>query len=329
VSRDQGKRPHFYDASVTLSLRQQPEGGELSDDVQVDVLMSDALAENEIYVLVHGFNNHRGEAEFAYQGFRDRQTEQLQGPQYRRLTRQLRDTFWPGDAEWVQPLDYVDFMVYPKAVGTARDAGKKLADYLIGLDNQPTINFIGHSLGCRVVLETILEMKERHREALVGKLCLMAAAVPVFMLYDGERLDEAGYVPKKILNLMSKSDRVLHAAFPPGQTAAGGWRFREGFFPDALGRHGLVHPLINNRLVYKASHGDYWGHNGRDGSDERRRGIFANKLVAELFGWSKLNRRVIDERQVAYERETRAFESKLDIKRMPAHPRKFRARSVG
>ena len=328
MSRDKGARPHFYDASVTFSLRQQPEGGELTDDVQVDVLFSSALSENEIYVLVHGFNNHRGEAEFAYQGFRDRQTEQLQSSQYRHLTRQLRDTFWPGDAEWVQPLDCVDFMVYPKAVGTARNAGKKLADYLIGLDIPTIINFIGHSLGCRVILETVREFKKRNREELVGKICLMAAAVPVFMLNDGERLNEAGFVPDKILNLISKSDRVLHFAFPPGQTAAGP-NFSEGFFPYALGRHGMIHPCIDNRVIYKANHGDYWGHNSREGSNERRRGILANKFVAELFGWIRLKCRVIDERQVAYERETRNFDTKLKKKRMPAHSRQFRTRSVG
>ena len=327
MSRDKGKRPHYYDASVTLNLRQQPEGGELRHQVQVHVLLDDALTESEIYLLVHGFNNHRGEAELAYQGFRDRQTEQLNGSQYRHLRKQLRDTFWPGDAAWVQPLDYLDFMVYPKSVGTARDAGTKLADFLTGLNSLAVVHFIGHSLGCRVVLETIREISSRNQAHMVGKVCLMAAAVPIFMLNDGARLDQAAFAPKKILNLLSKSDRVLHYAFPPGQTAAGPG-FSEGFFPDALGRHGMIHPSITNRAVLKARHGDYWGHRGHGGSDKGRRGVFTNKLIAELFGWNFLKQRVIDDRQVAYERDTRDYETKLKKKRMPAYSRRFNARDV-
>jgi pimeloyl-ACP methyl ester carboxylesterase len=211
------------------------------------------------------------------------------------------------------------------AVHTAQEAAERLAFFLSGLTQVHTINFIGHSLGCRVVLETIRALLlSGGQEERIGKVCLMAAAVPIFMLMEDARLDRAGFAPKRILNLFSRSDRVLQLAFPPGQTAAG--PREEGVFPRALGRHGLVHPRITNKPIYKASHGHYWGHAGKDGSDEQSRAILANKHISELFGWARNQGRSIDSRQIAYERTTREFESGLAGKRIPAWSREIRER---
>jgi hypothetical protein len=68
--------------------------------------------------------------------------------------------------------------------------------------------------------------------------------------------------------LHSKQDTVLHYAFPPGQSMAGG---NEGS-ARALGRFGPS-PLmpgfratVSEREIAGAKHGDYWGHSKTDPS---------------------------------------------------------------
>lgn len=326
MSRDKGLRSALYDPAIIFNLRRQDEGGELGDAVRVEIRRPAAQSATQLYVLIHGFNNHRGEAEAAYQGFRDRQKEHSGDKKLSLIAPSLRDLFWPGDADWAGPVDYLDFFVYPKAVATARQAGEKIADYLINFAPTRELNFIGHSLGCRVVLETIAALNRQQRDSLMGKVCLMAAAVPVFMLNQGARLDGAGFSPTAILNLISKSDKVLHLAFPPGQTAAG--PFTEGFFPNALGRHGMIHPRIVNKVINKARHGDYWGHSGGPESDERSRAVLVNKHINNLFGWNQRPSRTIDPRQSAYERVAAQYETKVLQKRMPAYARQFKTRKV-
>jgi hypothetical protein len=57
---------------LVLSLREAPEGGRLTKQVSCDPVFPPSAA-HELVVLIHGFNNHMGEAGEAYQGFRDRQ----------------------------------------------------------------------------------------------------------------------------------------------------------------------------------------------------------------------------------------------------------------
>jgi pimeloyl-ACP methyl ester carboxylesterase len=198
----------------------------------------------------------------AFQGFRNQQYRRDPNLLSPVLETVLADAYWPGDAAW-GTADLVDFLIYPFAVGTAREAGPVLANFLERMPNLEIVHFIGHSLGCRVVLETILALAARPQ---VGKVCLMAAAIPIFQVEWGGRLEMAMVRAQQVLVLYSGSDIVLTGAFPPGQFAAGRG---EGVFPVALG-HERPPPTVAGTVdaieISGAGHGDYWGHSNTDPS---------------------------------------------------------------
>ena len=277
--------PASYDPYLILQLRAQPEGGNLLSDVRQETPHG-PFAGNEVVVLVHGFNNHYGEAGQAYDGFRKRQylrtTPPLQPPA---LETVLGDVFWPGDAAWGL-FDLVDFLVYPAAVGTSRDAAARLARHLRSMPTLRVVHFIGHSLGCRVILETIDDLRQ-NGGALVGRVCLMAAAVPVAHVQAGGHLAGAMEHAGEIRILFSDDDIVLHYTFPPGQTIAGPG---EGFFPTALGRFGPP-PGASGRIdafdINHAGHGDYWGY-----SQKTPAAVAADRL-AEFFRFGSWQRTIV------------------------------------
>src|SRR5687768_9448050 len=143
--------PRRYHPWLVLSLREAPEGGQLAPKLKCDPASPPCTA-RELVVLIHGFNNHMGDAGRSYQAFRDRQYPLAQeiSP---RLEGLIGDCFWPGDADWASLLDKTDFFFYPSAVHRAPNAGRLLAEYLNGLPDLLQVHFVGHSLGCRVVLE--------------------------------------------------------------------------------------------------------------------------------------------------------------------------------
>lgn len=265
-----------------LQLRERDEGGDLRPTVR-QIPTIDGAARREAVVLVHGFNNHYGEAAAAYWGFRARQYSQA-GSVPPALESLLADAFWPGDAAWGL-ADLIDFMVYPVAVSTARDAAPRLADHLRSMPNLITAHFIGHSLGCRVILETIADFARRGGPT-VGKVCLMAAAVPIFKVEAAGDLAGAIGLGRPVLILYSDDDLVLRYAFRPGQTLADG---DEGFFPAALGS-GRPPPTVVGRLesidIDGAGHGDYWGHSGTQPA------AVASARVGEFFGFSNWPRTI-------------------------------------
>lgn len=253
--------PPDYQPGLSLSLRNDPEGGTLCDPVLQSPL-PDTYARREAVVLVHGFNNHYGEAATAYLGFRNQQYRRLDTLIPPALEALFADTHWPGDAAW-GIADCVDFLVYPAAVGTARQAGFILAEHLLQMPNLEIVHFIAHSLGCRVVLETIRYLGNRPQ---IGKVCLMAAAVPVNKVEWGGELALAMTRPSRVLVLYSASDLVLSATFPAGQTVAPG---DEGFFPTALGHErppSSVAGTLDAIDINGAGHGDYWGHSDTEPS---------------------------------------------------------------
>jgi len=253
--------PVDYRPGVIYQLRTSLEGGDLLRPA-LELPQGASAGRREAVILVHGFNNHYGEAATAYLGFRNQQYRRDPNLLRPTLETVLADSHWPGDAAW-GVADLADFLVYPFAVGTAKKAGPVLAELLVGMPNLEIVHFIGHSLGCRVVLETIRVMSGRPQ---IGKVCLMAAAVPVFQVEWGARLESAMTRARQVLVLYSGKDIVLTAAFPPGQFAAGRG---EGFFPTALG-HERPSPSVAGAVdaieIPGARHGDYWGHSNKEAS---------------------------------------------------------------
>ncbi len=319
MSRFQGL-PQDYDPWLVLSVREAPEGGGLSLEVKCDPPYPPSAA-RELVILVHGFNNHLGEAGEAYQGFRDRQYP-LAGAIPPALEAGLGDFFWPGDADWVGVLDKADFLVYPTAVNTAPLAGQRLAAFVASLPNLVVVHFVGHSLGCRVVLECIKQLSTT-RHPLIRRVVLMAAAVPDFMVTSGGALAAATQATESVLVLHSTSDLVLHYAFPPGQTIAG---HGEGFLPTALGRFGppagMVGRVQSHRIA-DAGHGDYWGIRGEDVSalSDSVRDVVAG-YVAESLQLGRLARAVAGARRSG-------SQTLVGVARKAAMPRNLSARKIG
>lgn len=300
--------PKEYDPGLKFQLRQAVEGGDLLAEVRQES-SRDPAGRREAVVLVHGFNNHEGEAGTAYFGFRNRQYLRafptLIPPALEEI---LADLFWPGDAAWGL-FDLVDFLVYPAAVGTAREAAPRLARHLRSMPNLLTVHFVGHSLGCRLVLETIADLA-RNGGPHVGKVCLMAAAVPIFKVQEDGPLADAMTYAEQVGILYSDNDPVLRYAFPPGQTLARG---DEGFFPTALGLYGPV-PGVPGKLdpfhIGGARHGDYWGNSQKPPS-----GLAADR-IAEFFKFATWERSVGERRSETAQREPSADPREIGQVRM-------------
>ena len=127
---------------------------------------------------------------------------------------------WPSD----KPNKINRIFSYYKTVETAKNCGKKLANYLNPIEfnyannKPPRIILSAHYLGCRVLLEALKETQKEHKQ---WEIFLMAAAVPVYLIKEGELLDLKGDNTEKYNILYSQNDLVLKIAFPPGQRLAG------------------------------------------------------------------------------------------------------------
>lgn len=283
-----------YDPQLRLQLRALPEGGSLLNQVyEIWRAGIVPIRQNELLVLVHGFNNHEGEAEEAYKAQRSRQVARLdKSVSTQALDDLLGDLFWPGDAAWPGPVDWFDFLIYSHAVGVAKDAAIKLVEYIRTKPGLLVVHFLGHSLGCRLVLETIKQLLDASGPQ-IGQVCLMAAAVPTFKTCPGGDLYDALGATKSLLVLFSPGDWVLRGAFPPGQTIASG---DEGFFPAAVGLNGDVplHPgLIARQEIVGARHGDYWGTGAGAPSDA------SADAVAGFFSFGRTGSRVLASRPMS------------------------------
>ena len=221
-------------------------------------------------LLVHGFNVSQCGACRAYEPFLgnfDRWPASRRWP----VTR----VFWPGDANWGPGLKALAYPLKPKA---AEESARSLADFLrtlVGPNGGPAeLALVGHSLGCRLVLELLLQLKGSARPSegpplpRVQMICLMAAAVPVHMLIDHGALRPAAGQARRVLFLYSPRDRILRWVFPMGQWAAG-LRGAGEASRQAVGLHGEPRKLADRRRrVFKddgrgrkksgAKHEDYW-----------------------------------------------------------------------
>jgi hypothetical protein len=133
---------------------------------------------------------------------------------------------WPGDSESLHALSYP---VEPK---NAIDAGNLLAPFLdANFQNVASVAFSSHSLGARVVLQTISQMQLPVRRAI-----LMAGAIGDDCL-TSEFQDVQSKV-EVISVLASKEDEVLRWAFPIGDLASDFVDDDHPWWESALGRFG-------------------------------------------------------------------------------------------
>ena len=159
---------------------------------------------------------------------------------------------WPEDSIWLHGLDY------PEEPRAANEVAGILAPFLdANLASAASISFASHSLGARVVLETVSQMKHRAR-----RVILMAGAIDDDCL-DAEFQNAAARIDA-ISVLASKKDFVLAAAFPLGNFFGGILAAGHPWFHAALGRDGPSSPRPANFISpyeipdgWDFGHGDY------------------------------------------------------------------------
>lgn len=237
---------------LQLSVRMQDSGGPVASNV---VLSGGQLDGNDnVLILAHGYDNSFSDALTSYSAF----INDL-GAKFPTYIGQIAEFYWPGDF----PIPVISALSYPNQILPAIESAQRLSAYLWNLKgarNGPMeISFVGHSLGCRVVLELLsLWTAGMPPNIRLGTVVLMAAAVLVKHVDQGGQLRAAATLTDDELVLSSKGDPVLHWAFPLGETAA-----LEGFFPTAVGRFGGPQrtwktslPMFDSGKPY--THGSYW-----------------------------------------------------------------------
>jgi hypothetical protein len=143
---------------------------------------------------------------------------------------------WPGDSVWMHGLDY------PEEPKVADETGEKLAPFLDDvLADAASISLASHSLGARVVLQTINHMSHSAR-----RVTLMAGAIDDDCL--NTEFQKAVRNVGEIAALASKKDAVLGLAFPLGNLLAGIIDRGHPWWRGALGRYGPRKPWPANFL---------------------------------------------------------------------------------
>ena len=155
---------------------------------------------------------------------------------------------WPGDARWVPFIDY------PIEGNEAIKSGQLLAEYLEqNFNSAASLSFASHSLGARVVLETIRGLKGFRK---LKSSTLMAAAIDDTCL-SNEYHDIAPHV-QKISVLASSCDDVLKLAFPAGNLVSGIITRGNPYWHGALGRFGPNPPDEPSQLLPTPILPDSW-----------------------------------------------------------------------
>lgn len=202
---------------------------------------------------VHGYNNVLADAERVW---RRSTWPKLQDELSDKQLREIVLFYWPGD---VAKSRLVTASFYPILIHKASKAAVELANYIRGLGGgrqTVKVQFVAHSLGCLVVLETLRLIKNATNIE-VQQVLLMAAAVPEGKC--GPKGEFSARVATQYEEvLFSSKDRVLKFFFMPGQAL--GLEFVLAG-PSAVGRTGgpsgrwkPYHPDTH------LGHGDYWGH---------------------------------------------------------------------
>ncbi len=162
-----------------------------------------------LVVLVHGFNTSEKKARDSYQDFLEKLARRSSGAFW--------FFYWPGDhsSRFVGILNALG--VYNERKGNADTSGRSLGELIMQLSPGQEIVLVGHSMGCRVVLEALayIAQQRQYREggAWVSSVCLMAAAVPIDACHGPEaRYRERPGEPRELV-LYSGHDEVLRPGY--------------------------------------------------------------------------------------------------------------------
>src|SRR5512140_49004 len=220
--------PHWF-----LSTRAHSIGGPVSAEVKIidadragttsDLKpeLLEVIRGHDVFFAVHGFNVNQQDG-LNHLGF---WLDKLDVGNAVKI-----GVLWPGDC--FIPI-FVDYVVEGRE---AIRSGDLLSAFLnANFTGAVNLSFASHSLGARVVLQTVRGLKRNVRRVL-----LMAGAIDDNCL-TGEYADAAKKIDQISL-LTSKCDAVLSAAYPLGNPIQGIIDRGHPYYHAALGREGPEHP---------------------------------------------------------------------------------------
>lgn len=233
------------------------------------------LANDELVVLIHGYNNAESVAFDSYKCFSDNVGNAW--------ARHISGVFWPGDgvtlragsgAGWHTPA--IAMLSYPSQPQRAIEAAERLQEVVSAAcaaraaiaarsGNQArhlVLNVVAHSMGSRVALEFIRLIRSALAAGVrirLRTLTLMAAAVPRYMIEARGDLERAFSTAERTLVFWSREDYVLRFVFPLGQALERpfplGWKIGSR---KAVGHAGVSESDSVVSVETSIGHRDYW-----------------------------------------------------------------------
>ncbi|WP_405776014.1 alpha/beta hydrolase [Streptomyces sp. NBC_01538] len=254
-----------------------------------------SLDRHRIIILVHGFQNSEERATRSYEEFMDRLSDAIRPSRIDALG-SFWQYHWPGD----HPKRFISTVTYAARISDAREAGRLLAMFLSGMKRTQEVILIGHSLGCRVILEAARFTRDdsSYRGAKIRKTFLLAAAVPIEMctagrIFDWRLEDSEEYV------FWSRKDRALGRVFQTGQ-------YLYGEPGTAVGRHGMPIDRWTPRTMRTGlGHSDYWSSFNVAQRIATLLGRYGRRILPEFpgdSGGSHLEERELDQRRLTERR---------------------------
>jgi Alpha/beta hydrolase of unknown function (DUF900) len=226
------------------------------------------LTNKRLVILVHGFAVPATDATSTYQSFLNALIKSDD-----RLAQRTFCAYWgfhwPGDHGGSRLVrGTASKATFSIRIELANQAARQLAGLLSRLERDQEVYFVAHSLGCRVVMQTLFEIgiwsASRSTEwtgAKVKGAFLMAAAVPWMFCdkepEDGNPDDVPRYFHRRAGEplewvFFSAKDWVLNRPFHAGE-----WLHGEGG-GEAVGRNGFPPGRWDHPVETKLRHSGYW-----------------------------------------------------------------------
>lgn len=195
-----------------ISLKQPGIKGKVAEDYSLTSGIRKSLKKNpkRVVLLVHGFNTTYEEAKKSYNNFKKSMCKTSRN---KIDSENIWFVYWSGEGD-SQGLGRKlrDSLSYPQQIENAKLSAELLARFLndyfgFSESSLEELIIIGHSLGCRVILETFkklfIDRSLIFASEIEIKICLMAAAIPYLLT---EKVARINYPSKELfspINLIS------------------------------------------------------------------------------------------------------------------------------
>ncbi len=198
---------------------------------------------------IHGYNVDENDARISFDNMIRKLRRKNIPPE---IINSIWKFYWSGSLK-NKALSTISFS---KQIPNAVESAKVFTEYLNelrGPSNTPMqIILVAHSLGCRLLVETIVNHVKGKNN--IYKVLLMAAAVPVFLIDKKIYKTPLQQDVDLRYNMFSKKDWIVSKLiFGSGSSLAG-----EGFFPKAVGGTGKPESMWTENHSTNLKHSQYW-----------------------------------------------------------------------